>query len=311
MLIHRFRDWWSINRARNRLHDEICSLDSRRIHIALVHFQGVDRPICLRECGWIILHKSLATTGKGGASAVLTPHTTGPITAEGSVEDEVIVHEMLIDVAIAAADEAGCCSSPCGWSGVGAQGVTGNAPTRPEPDVDVASCPLHCVDPASSVIEVGAIVVCTGGFDWTAKTTFAAAACEGTSAACVHSHLVLATGVDALDDIDLATAWPVRTRHPEGGPCAADTAGHMGEIEDHQGMSVLGFACEANTVAPSARGDICMIDAKCNLSSIDAEEALGGGSALVDIVDVSMGWVIELVLGLASGKYNCGEGLLC
>lgn len=60
-----------------------------------------------------------------------------------------------------------------------------------------------------------------------------AAAGKGTPRAGVHGDLVLTSGVDALDDVDFAAVRPVWTEHPEGGPSAANTAGHVGKVDDH------------------------------------------------------------------------------
>lgn len=107
----------------------------------------------------------LATPGECGASAVLTPDIASPVTAEGGVENDVIVLEMLIDVAVVPSNEAGCCSSPGRWTGVGFEGVARYSSTRPEPDVDVSTRPFHGVDTATSVVEVGAVVIGANGLD--------------------------------------------------------------------------------------------------------------------------------------------------
>lgn len=197
---------------------------------ALVDLEGVDGPVCLAECFRVVLNVVLAATGQGGASTVLAPYTAGPIAAEGSVEDEVVVHEVLVDVAVVAADEAGCGGSPVAGSGVRAGDIAWDAATREEPDVDVAARPLHGIDPATGIVEVGAIVVGAGGFDGATKATLATAAGEGAPVARVHCHLVLAAGVDAFNDVDFAAVGPIRACHPKCGPCPADTAGHMGKV---------------------------------------------------------------------------------
>lgn len=252
----------------------------------------------------MVLHVVLASASQCGASAVLTPDTPGPIAAESGVEDDVVVLEVLVDVAIVAANEASCGSSPVGGVGVGSRGIAGYTSTRPEPDVDPIAGPLHGVDAAVSVVEVGSIVVRARRLDGTAKATLAVAACQGAPVASVHRHLILASGVDPFDDVDFPAVWPVRACHPEGRPSAANTAGHVGEVKDDQAMGILSFACQANAVAASTRSYVCVINTECHLSIADVEEVLGIRSGLVDIVDVSVGWVIKLAHELASFRSN-------
>ena len=58
----------------------------------------------------------------------------------------------------------------------------------------------------------------------------------------MEGHVVHALVVDSLDDIDFARFRPVGANHPKGWPGAADTAGHVGKVEDDKAMVVLGSA---------------------------------------------------------------------
>lgn len=87
--------------------------------IAHVHLEGIDSPIGFRKCFRVVLYVILATSGKCGASAVLTPDIASPFTAKSGGEDDVVVLEILVDVAVVSSNEAGCCSSPGGGAGVG------------------------------------------------------------------------------------------------------------------------------------------------------------------------------------------------
>lgn len=70
----------------------------------------------------------------------------------------------------------------------------------------------------------------------------------------------------------------------------------MGEIEDDQAVGVLGLACQTDTVAPSSRSDVDVIDAPGHLAVADVVQILGVGRRSINIVDIAMSRVIELVL---------------
>lgn len=272
--------------------------------IALVHPEGIDGPVRVGERFRVVADVVLAGTGEGGAGGVLAPDGAGPVAAEGGVEDDVVVLEMLVDVTAAlavvgsAADEAGAGMPPCARVRVRARDVAGFAAAREKPDVDPAAGPLHGVDAAVGVIEPCTEAVGVRGLDVAAQGALAGAAGEAAPVAGVHGHAVAARGIDALDDVDFAAVGPVRARHPEGGPGAADAAGHVCEIEDYEAVGVLGFASEAYAGAASAGGYVCVIDAEGHLAIADVEHVHGVGGCLVDVIDVPMGWVIELISAL-------------
>lgn len=62
-------------------------------------------------------------------------------------------------------------------------------------------------------------------------------------------------------------------------------------------MGVLGFARETNAGAASPRSDVGVIHTEGHLSVADVEQSLRVGCGLIDVVDVSMGWVVELPNG--------------
>ena len=63
----------------------------------------------------------------------------------------------------------------------------------------------------------------------------------------VQRHAVVGRVVDALEDVDLAVLRPrAGAEHPEGGPDAADTAGHVCDVGDDEAFVVGFFAGESD-----------------------------------------------------------------
>lgn len=222
----------------------------------------------------MVLDVILAAARQRGAGAVLTPDAAGPVAAEGGVEDDVVVLEMLVDAAAGpAARESGGGGTPCRRVGVGAQGVAGETVVAREiPDVDGGAGPFHRVDACAGVVHVGSVIVALGRFDGATEISLAVVTRQATTAARVHGHLVLTPRIDAFDDIDLPAVRPVRPRHPERGPGATDAGGHVGEIEDDEAVGVLGFGCETDAVAAATGCDASVVDAPCDLAVADVEE---------------------------------------
>lgn len=53
----------------------------------LVDFEGVDLPVGVLECSRVVLDVVLAGAGERRAGGIGAPDSTGPVTAEGGVED--------------------------------------------------------------------------------------------------------------------------------------------------------------------------------------------------------------------------------
>lgn len=90
----------------------------RGVTTLLVNLQRIDGPVRFCKGFRMVLDVILTATGQSRAGAISSPDASGPVTAERSVEDDVIVHEVLIDVAIVASDEASCCRTPSRRIGV-------------------------------------------------------------------------------------------------------------------------------------------------------------------------------------------------
>ena len=85
------------------------------------HLQAVDRPISIRVRPRVVLHVILAGVCFGGTTSILGPYAAGPVSAESGVEDDVVVFEMVVDVAGTATLEVCHWLTPVG--GVGAIAV--------------------------------------------------------------------------------------------------------------------------------------------------------------------------------------------
>ena len=88
----------------------------------------------------------------------------------------------------------------------------------------------------------------------------------------VQRHAVVGRVVDALEDVDLAVLRPgAGAEHPEGGPDAADAAGHVRDVGDDEAF-VVGFSAgEPDGGAAVGRRFDCGIDA-----DVDGVGGLGG-----------------------------------
>lgn len=301
----------------------------------LVHLKGINRPIRLHKRLGVLPDVFVTSTRLRRASGILGPDGAGPVAAEGGVEDDVVVLEMPVDVAVVATEEARGGGTPSRGVGVGTRDIAGDAVAREEPDVDGGAGPFHGVNTAAGGVESSAVTVRSLGFAIAAETAVATGAGEGAAGTGVHGYLILGLMVDTLDDVDFTAVRPgvgsvsryrgkqahgcspVGTRHPavkvlsaskvlnvdrihsQCGPHATSTAGHVGEIEDNQAVGVLCFACQPDTVAPSSRSDVDVIHAPGHLAVADVVQILGVGSGSINIVDIAMSRVIELVLLLS------------
>lgn len=108
----------------------------------------------------------------------------------------------------------------------------------------------------------------------------------------MQGHLVGRLVVDAFDDVDLAVLGPVRAQHPEGGPATADAAGHVGQVEDDQTVSVGVCAFQADGLAAGFAGGVGVVDADVDaVAAGGVDQTAAGGGVAVDVADVAIGWV--------------------
>jgi hypothetical protein len=125
--------------------------------------QGVDQPVRIGKCGRIVLHIFLAGRRLGTADCVRAPDLPGPLAAEGDVKDDLLIFEVLVNVA--AAGQLGDWDAPILRVGRTAADVGGNRAARKEPDADGFACPFRCVDTATSGVEAGTVSLGIAGCD--------------------------------------------------------------------------------------------------------------------------------------------------
>lgn len=120
--------------------------------VGLVDLERVDGPVRVLEGRGVVLDEVLAGGGLGSAGGVVGPDVSGPVAAEGGVEDDLVVHEEVVDVAAAAAERGHGLAPAAGVRAAG-RDVRGHGGAREEPDVDAGRGPLGGVDAALAVVE--------------------------------------------------------------------------------------------------------------------------------------------------------------
>lgn len=241
----------------------------------LVDFERVDEPVGLFESGGVVLHEGVASACLRGAGAACRPDCAGPVAAEGDVEDDLQLVEMVVNVA--RFGKSGRRGTPSRRIRSATSDIPGDARAREEPDIDDSPCPFGSVDAASSIVEavaIGGVVVTSDGtagvgrlarsFDVAVGSLDFAAEPEGLDGAAiagVEGHLVGGLVVDAFNDVDFAVAGPVGAEHPESWPRPADTAWHMGQVKNHQPLGVFAGTLQANTLSARVVGNVCVLNA--------------------------------------------------
>lgn len=195
----------------------------------MIDFEGVDAPVSVHEGGGVVLHEGLAIRCFGGAGTIAAPDIARPVAAEGRVEDDLLVLEIMVDVAAALEFRDGV--SPAGGIRVAAGDVGWDAAAREEPDADGVAGPFCRVDTTAGRVEAGAVggggrggdstsSVCglPGGIDVAVRSRHGASVSaivgNGAPGRGVQGHGVLGLGVDAFDDVDFAAVGPIRTYSP-------------------------------------------------------------------------------------------------
>lgn len=190
---------------------------------------------------------------------------------------------------VTAAAEASDGLSPGRWVGAATGNVRGDGIAVEEVDGNFVVSPFGSENTALVRIESRTVGVLVGGRDTTADVRVLACgvdvavggvdrAGEGSGAAGgvyaadaaagsrVEGEFVGVLIVGALDDIDFAVVWPVGTYEPEGWPRAADSSGHVVEVEDEEARFVRSLASDANTGASAwsvAGGVNAHFDVRC------------------------------------------------
>ncbi|KAI6766477.1 hypothetical protein HG531_011699 [Fusarium graminearum] len=253
-----------------------------------VNLDTVHKPVGVLE-GRRVAGNIVVALSQGCSLRVLVPDIgrAGPITAESSVEDDVVVSEVVVDVAALTSVELGSGSSPGCRIGVARLNVLGNTTAVEEPDSDVVRSPLGGVDSAANVVETITIVlVISGALAATlARTTSVAVVVDESSAligavvgdsaarSSVKSDLVLSLSADALEDVYFPVIGPRTSRreHPKCRPNTRDTARHVGDIGDEE------------TVGERVVR---------NLSVNETRQTLAVGTVGIDVLDKSIGRIL-------------------
>ena len=287
----------------------------------------VDGPERLGESSRVAGDVVRARSSKSRAGSITAPDTSlaSPVTAEGDVEDNVVLVEVVIDGAAVVTVELGRWGSPSGGGRGSGSDVGGDGSTVPGPDLDGIGGPLHNVDTTVSVVEgitvrggtgvntatvvgVSGVAVGSGG----GRALDGTIVGDGAASGGVEGDDVGGLGVDTLDDINLTVVGPVSTDGPEGGPRTAVTAGHVVKVKDEEtvGESLLGDETDGLTTVGRVHGG--RVGSHVDLAVNDASKAGSVGGGLVDILDRSVGriGVGEEVPGLEEVRLIVGDNVL-
>lgn len=291
------------------LRRRLLHLDPRRRRRGLEHTDIIQIPILLGKRSRILRDKAIAALGTILASrhgaAVSLIHCTGPVAAEGSVEDDAHVVEHGVDGAGALEEGGRGAEICCGVGVAGADGV-GDCRAGEEPYFDGRGGPVHGVDAAALGVEARAVACCArvrGGAACRAEGHGAvvglesgglAGARDGAAGFGVRRDQIGADVVDAFEDVELARLWPGAglAQEPEGRPTAAGAVGHVLDVGDEEAVVVAGFGGEADGFAAGAcrRQDGVLVDAPvCDVGLRD--KAGGEGGVVVDVGDEAVGGV--------------------
>lgn len=216
----------------------------------------VDRPIGLSETGTNSRDVVSTVCIPSGVSATgASPSRTSPISAEGQVEDGVVVVEVLAWGA-GASGPVSKGRGPVGRHGLTGSNVVWDSAASEEPDSDTITIPFHGIDTSAGAVESTAKAVVRGGVGESAASVIAIAgaavgigkltsgrsrvvgACS-TSFRGVEGRLVLGLAVDTFNDINLTTSWPIWSVGPPGWP-RATSGWHVRGIHDEESALVEG-----------------------------------------------------------------------
>ena len=123
----------------------------------MVDTERVDRPISFLKGTRGILHESVARVPMLRCAVAVTPSISCPGAAKCHVKSDLVVAEVLVDVAIALKE--GCRSSPAAWVWCVPKRVTGSGAAGPEEYLDVVARPLHRVNATAVAVEAGAVAI--------------------------------------------------------------------------------------------------------------------------------------------------------
>ena len=123
----------------------------------------VDRPVRLLEGLWVVAHVLLAGRSQSRALWVAGPHVSGPSSAKGGVEDQIVVFEVVVNVAPGSAVELGQRGAPVAWVWRIGGDIRGDGVSREEPRGNVVRGPLRSVHSSANGVEPIAVVLVVAG----------------------------------------------------------------------------------------------------------------------------------------------------
>jgi hypothetical protein len=219
----------------------------------LVYFHGIDKPVRVEKCSGIIGNIILARI-RHTRAAPFTPRTPGPLPTKRRIEHNVVISETVFEITSRPRERRHWCT-PRFNIRLRVCNIVWNICALPEPDINAAGGPLHSIDAAVYSVEPCSIRIRICGADSASRVAGAGVAigvvcgCASERVGVVHraawrgveSDGVGVCAVDSFDDVDFAGGGPVGTEHPEGGPGAADAAGHVLDVcyEDTLGWEKL------------------------------------------------------------------------
>lgn len=135
----------------------------------MVDLNRVDGPVSGSESSWVGPHVPFTASLTGTTAA--TPHRSRPISTERSVEDNVLVREIAVDVASTSSIERHDRSSPVSSNRLTVLDISWDVSTLEEPDVDSGALPLHGVDSTTDIVEVVSVRIAGCSSDTAASVT--------------------------------------------------------------------------------------------------------------------------------------------
>lgn len=107
----------------------------------------------------------------------------------------------------------------------------------------------------------------------------------------MQCHAVAQLHVHAFDDVDFSGFRPVGAHGPEGRPCPAYAAGHVGEVQDDQAMRVRLFTSKSHARSPGSACHVRVVDAHVDGPVARADQPATLRCALINVCHVAVGWV--------------------
>lgn len=87
--------------------------------------------------------------------------------------------------------------------------------------------------------------------------------------------------------ISISIVRPIGTKQPERGPCAANSAWHVGNIKSEQTIGVGCIARDAHAVSAGSVGNVGAIDTHVDKAVVGVDIAILGCCVLIDIVHIT------------------------